>query len=361
MTPQHQTTDYGYPQLVHYLDAVSDTLKEILASLSGTLPATLLQIGKQALTAPGKVMAAELMTIAGEDPRSLPLPRWPLQVILAYQAVLPEEERSTWRRALPAAAAYEIVIAATDLLDELADEDPSPVVRLYGPGQALNTANVLLVIAQHTLLKDALGAGGERALRALESLFETLLQAGGGQHLDMLYSTLGPNDVDLDMSAHVTSLKAGALIGGACRVGALMAGAEGEVLELLTRLGKETGGIAQIINDIQDVLPQAATASADEVSLAERKTDLLLRKRTLPIVFTLREEGEKPNALQRAFDSGDTQPGEDELTQAILEGGGIQFAQLIIEVHRQNIRDVLDRLEALRPGSREILAPLIIE
>src|SRR6186997_3321929 len=119
--PSH-FTDYGHPDLLPYLDSVSDALKDILASCSDILPATLLQIGKQALTAPGKVMTAELMGIMGEgDPTTLPLPRWPLQVKLTYMAALPEEERRSWRMSVPAAAAYEIVIAATDVLDELAD------------------------------------------------------------------------------------------------------------------------------------------------------------------------------------------------------------------------------------------------
>ncbi len=133
---------------------------------------------------------------------------------------------------------------------------PAPSSGSTAPGRAMNTANLMLVIAQQTLLDSGMEPGGERALQALNALLQIGLEAGVGQHLDMLYGGLGPQDVTLDMSAHVTSLKAGALIGGACRMGALMAGAEGEALELLTSFGKEMGGMAQVLNDIQDVLPQ---------------------------------------------------------------------------------------------------------
>ncbi len=364
MTTLHSTSTGARSQLKPYLDAVDAALRATLTSLAETLPQTLLQIGKEALSAPGKVMAEAVAEITGEaDPADLPLPRWPLYVILSYQAALTSEERGTWQKAVPAAAALEIAIAATDLLDELADGDPSPIIRCYGPGQAMNTANLMLVVAQQTLLNERLKEGGEKALHALGAMLDIGVQASVGQHLDMLYGGLGPDEVTLDMSAHVTSLKAGALIGGACRMGALMAGAEGEVLETLARFGREMGGIAQVINDIQDVLPHSAEAEGN--TLPPRKTDLLLRKRTLPIVFTMRDDSPEPNALQRAFSSPDNPddpdappPDEEELRQAILDAGGAQFAQLVIEVHRQNAAQAMEELEALRPGARQVLSPL---
>jgi hypothetical protein len=36
----------------------------------------------------------------------------------------------------------------------------------------------------------------------------------------------------------------------------------------------------------------------------------------------------------------------------------VQFAQLLIEVHRRNAADALNQLEELRPGARQVLAPL---
>ena len=353
----YQTPDSRH-DVAHYLEAVGDALKAVLASYTETFPPTLVQISKMALSTPGKVMAETLVRLTGEgDPTSLPLPRWPLSVILSYRAALLDGERESWREAIPAAVALEIAVAATDILDELADGDPSPIISAYGPGQAMNTANLMLVVAQQTLLKRGMEQAGERALDALNALLDVGVQAGVGQHLDMSYSEMGPQEVTLDMSAHATSLKAGTLVGGACRIGALMAGAQGEVLELLTRFGREMGNMGQVLNDIQDVLPQAVVSDSDNIG--GRKSDLRMRKRTLPVVYTLREEREGPNALQRAFagDAG-SQPRDEVLTQAILDAGGVQFAQLVIEVHRQNLLQTLEELEALRPGARRELAPL---
>ncbi|HYO48636.1 MAG TPA: polyprenyl synthetase family protein [Chloroflexia bacterium] len=340
------------------LAAVDHALRESLLGYAGQLPPTLIQMGKMALSAPGKVMHETLLLPVdeGEGGAQITLtPRWPLYVIACYQAAVGREGRDTWKEAMPAAVAVEIAMAAADLLDEIADDDPSPIVRQYGPGQALNTANLMLVMAQQVLLKAARGANGERALDALGALQEMLVDAAMGQHLDMLYDRMGAGEVDLEMSARVTELKAGTLIGGACRMGALMAGADKQVVDLLEKFGRAMGGIAQIINDIQDVLPAEEGSGGSEI---ERKTDVALHKRTMPIVFTLRDDAPKPNALQRAF-SGEAGIDEEEQRRAVIEAGGVQFAQLVMEVHKQNALEAIEELEALRPGAREVLGHLI--
>jgi len=214
----------------------------------------------------------------------------------------------------------------------------------------------MLVMAQQALLLSAQGSGGLRSMSALGALQDMLVQAATGQHLDMLYDRMGADEVTLEMSFEMTALKAGALVSGACRMGALMAGAEDRVVELLARFGKEIGSIAQLTNDLQDVLPASVEGGF------ERKTDLRKRKRTIPIVFTLRDDVPEPNAVQRAFANAPDDPiDDDELRRAVVTAGGLQFASLIIEVHRQHALEALEELEALRPGARSVLSPLLPE
>jgi geranylgeranyl pyrophosphate synthase len=258
--------------------------------------------------------------------------------------------------------AVEIAMAAADLLDEIADDDPSPIVREYGPGQALNTANLMLVIAQQALLRSALSGGGESALASLGTMQDMLVEAATGQHLDMLYERLGPHDVTPEMSVQMTDLKAGALISGAMRIGALLSGAGEDVVGLLAGVGKEIGSIAQLTNDVQDIIPGAAAASEspgeEEVAFPAPKTDLRQRKRTLPIVFALRDDSQEPNAVQRAF-GGEEGITEEEMRQAVVQAGGVQFANLIAEVHRQRALELITKLDLLRPGAHIVLAPLL--
>jgi geranylgeranyl pyrophosphate synthase len=351
------------PEIRQFLEATDEHLTAALLEYASLMPMSLINIGKLALSAPGKVMSAMPQMQGAGGPLPSPLPRWPLYVIEAYRAGS-AYTGDAWRAALPGAVAVELAMSAADLLDELADEDPSPVVERYGPGQALNTGNLMLVMSQQVLLKAA-HVGNGRYLSALNALQEMLVEAAVGQHLDMLYDSMPPHEVSLEMSADVTAKKAGALIAGAWRVGAVLSGAEAHVVDLLARLGREIGGFAQLSNDLEAVLP--LDISADNVALMEEggppgpKTDLRLRKRTLPVVFTLREEGEAPNALQRAFSDPTyaRSADEDTLRRAIVEAGGVQFAQLVMEVHAQTIGQLLAELEAFRPGATEALAYLL--
>ena len=58
------------------------------------------------------------------------------------------------------------------------------------------------------------------------------------------------------MSVQMTELKAGALMSGAMRMGAVMSGADETLVDLLAGIGKDLGCIAQLVNDMQDVLPR---------------------------------------------------------------------------------------------------------
>jgi geranylgeranyl pyrophosphate synthase len=134
-----------------------------------------------------------------------------------------------------------------------------------------------------------------------------------------------------------------------------MAGANSDVVNAMTTFGREIGAVAQIENDVGDVLPEAG-----EEGMVARKTDITLRKPTMPIIFTLRAEEGEPNALQRAYSEPPGTPIDEEtMRRAIVEAGGVQFGRLLMEVHLQNARTALEKLERLNPGAREILSPLV--
>jgi geranylgeranyl pyrophosphate synthase len=338
------------------LVAVDDALKGTLLRYSHLLSPTLITMGKMPLFAPGKVMHWRAATERGDTAY---IASWPLTVLRAYRATLPPSERATWRRALPAAVALEIMVAATDLIDEWTDGDPSPVISEYGPGQALNTASLMLVMSQQVLVWAA-QEGDDRALAALGALQDLLVEAAVGQHLDMLYEDMGLDEVTPQMSGEMSEKKAGALISGALKMGGLMAGASPEVLALLARLGTRAGGIAQIANDIRDVLPHEVSTGNLLEAFGRPKTDIGRRKRTLPIVYTLREENKIPNPLQVAFGAPRTEDEDEEaLRRAIVEAGGIEFASMAIEMYDQDAREALAALDLLSPGAREELSFLL--
>ncbi|HET9493414.1 MAG TPA: polyprenyl synthetase family protein [Chloroflexia bacterium] len=357
--PASTVGEFDIPGALREVDAA---LKAALLRYAEQLPPDLITMGKMALHARGKVMA---WSRAQETGAEALLPRWPLFVLFGCRAALPAEERGRWREAIPAAVAVEIAIAAADLIDEWSDGDDSPVIEQYGPGQAINVANLMLVMAQQVLVWEAQRPGGNAyAGGALGALQDMLVEAAVGQHLDMAYEHMPYRDVTPEMSGQMTEKKAGALIGGACRMGALMTGADEEVTALVWRFGRQVGGMAQLANDIQDVLPhgtEVVTPDGSGALIAPPKTDLARRKRTLPIVFALRDEAAEPNAVQRAYAGGPGAEGidEDAMRRAVMEAGGVNFAHLVLDVYRNNATEALDALEAVRPGARDVLSPLL--
>jgi geranylgeranyl diphosphate synthase type I len=357
--PASGAGEFDVAQALHEVDAA---LKAALLRYAGLLPPDLITLGKMALHARGKVMA---WSRAQETGAEASLPRWPLFVLLSCRAALAATERGRWREAIPAAVAVEIAIAAADLIDEWTDADDSAVIEQYGPGQAINAANLMLVMAQQVLVWETQRPGGSaHAVAALGALQDMLVEAAVGQHLDMAYERKPYRDVTPEMSGEMTDKKAGALIGGACRMGALMAGANDEVTTLMWRFGRQVGGMAQLANDIQDVLPpgtEVVTPDGSDALIAPPKTDLARRKRTLPIVFALREESADPNAVQRAYAGGPDAGSidEDAMRRAVMEASGVNFAHLVLDVYRNNATESLDALEALRPGALDVLSPLL--
>lgn len=329
--------------------AVDTALKGALTRYSGLLPPTLIRIGKTALGAPGKVLHWQALASEGGSP---PIPNWPLITLAGYRASLQPDERGTWRRALPAAVSVEIMVAATDLIDEWSDGDPSAVIDEFGAGQALNAASLMLVMSQQVLLWTA-RESDERALLAMGTLQDLLVEAAVGQHLDMLYEGMGVRDVTPDMSGEMGEMKAGALLSGALKMGGLMAGAPPDVLALLERFGKRVGGMAQTANDLRDVLPGGDSSLSTG---AGPKTDIRRRKRTLPIVYALRDEGDKPNPLQQAFSAPPLDDEDEEaLRRAVQDAGGIDFAYAALEWYRQDAAEALVELDTLRPGAGDEL------
>jgi geranylgeranyl pyrophosphate synthase len=139
-----------------------------------------------------------------------------------------------------------------------------------------------------------------------------------------------------------------------------MAEASPEVVDLLERFGRRVGGVAQTANDMRDVLPRDASAPHPQQGPAGPKTDIGRRKRTLPIVYTLREENDTPNALQLAFSAPRSQDeDEDALRRVIAEAGGLEFANMALEWYRQDAAEALAALDNLSPGARHELSFLL--
>jgi len=234
-----------------------------------------------------------------------------------------------WTAAVPVAAALELFMVALDLLDDEEDGEDNPLRVQLGAGPALNVATGLLFLAQERMLNAA--PDGAAARRLLDAG----LQACSGQHADL---GAPPDDgVSLQEALEVTAAKAAPLVAAVCGLGAGVAGASDEVQERYAHFGWHVGMVAQLANDIMALRPDAVG-----------KTDVLLRRPTLPVVSALLQQGRVSTA---AGATGDDQT-------APWTSSGVYLTWAVAETYRRHAVALLPGLTD-NAESRAALAGLL--
>jgi len=159
-------------------------------------------------------------------------------------------------RAVPAAAAIELVHASSLILDDLPSMDNAPLRRgrkanhlEFGEATAILAAFGLLNLAYSTYARsyDAPLAARLTALTA-----DAVGPVGliGGQALDLLATD---RDISFEMLERIHRGKTGALFVAAAAAGAVIAGASADSISALTAYAKNLGLAFQIIDDLLDV------------------------------------------------------------------------------------------------------------
>lgn len=189
--------------------------------------------------------------------------------------------------ALPAAAAIELVHNFSLIHDDIEDDSETrrhraTVWKLWGLPHGINCGDGMFSVAllQLSHLSER-GVPPERSLQAQRIMLETCLRLTEGQYLDMEFERR--MDVDMESYLWMIGHKTAALIACATRLGALLGGASESVVEAYGRFGKNLGLAFQVIDDILGIWGQE-----DEIGKSAR-SDILTRKKTLPIVHVLRD------------------------------------------------------------------------
>ncbi len=189
-------------------------------------------------------------------------------------------------------AGIELVMTAANVLDDVEDADESLLIARYGPAAAVNIGSWLLVTGLALVGEaDELMFPSTEAHRSLLETCTAMLQtAASGQHLDLVSA-----DPDLDLGVRITGLKSGALVRGACELGATAAGADPATVESFGGLGFHLGMSQQFANDLKDVPP---TRQADTGAAAAGGVDRFARTLTLLTLANLHADAARRAASQ---------------------------------------------------------------
>jgi len=245
----------------------------------------------------------------------------PLLCLLACAASSGE-----WERALPVAAAIELLHNFTLIHDDIQDNSPvrrgRPTVwQKWGQAQAINAGDAMFTLA-HLALHGlpARGTSPEVALNVLKIFDLTCLVLTQGQYLDMSFERRERVTVVEYMT--MIEAKTAALIAASIRLGALIAGADEPRAAHFEHYGRSLGLAFQVQDDLLGIWGDPAVTGKSTAS------DLEKRKKSLPVVYGL----ERSPEFARAY-AHPPQPGDDvaQMAAQLETLGARDYAQ-----HRAN-------------------------
>ncbi|QTE00813.1 family 2 encapsulin nanocompartment cargo protein polyprenyl transferase [Streptomyces cyanogenus] len=229
--------------------------------------------------------------------------------------------------AVRAAAAVELVHNFTLVHDDVMDRDSTrrhrPTVwTVFGDTDAILAGNALQALALRLLAEDPHPASAPAAAR----LAACVVELCEGQHADTRLEQRAPEAVTLEEVLAMAEAKTGALLGCACALGALYAGAGEEEVAALDGFGRQAGLAFQLIDDVIGIWgdPRHTGKPAG--------ADLAARKKSLPVVAALTSG--TPAAAELAALYGKPYPGQEaaagEIARtalAVERAGGRDWAQ----------------------------------
>ncbi|MFD3804961.1 family 2 encapsulin nanocompartment cargo protein polyprenyl transferase [Streptomyces sp. NPDC058619] len=222
--------------------------------------------------------------------------------------------------AVRAAAAVELAHNFTLLHDDVIDRDARRRGRatawtVFGTPDAIITGDAMMALALRLLAEDPHPASAAASAR----LAACVIELCAGQQSDCAFEQR-PH-VSLDECLTMATAKTGALLGCACALGALYAGAGPDEVDAMDAFGREAGLAFQLIDDLIGIWGDPGHTGKPAGA------DLIARKKSLPVVAALTSgttAGEELAALYAGPMTGDDV---HRAADAVDRAGGRDWAQ----------------------------------
>ncbi|MFE1955145.1 family 2 encapsulin nanocompartment cargo protein polyprenyl transferase [Streptomyces sp. NPDC059524] len=229
-------------------------------------------------------------------------------------------------QAVRAAAAVELTHNFTLLHDDVIDRDATRRHRptawtVFGDADAILTGDALQAQAQLLLAEDPHPA----APAAVARLAACVVELCAGQVADVALEGRDPREVTLPETLAMAEAKTGALLGCACALGGLYAGADAAQVVALDAFGRAAGLAFQLIDDVIGIWGDPARTGKPAGA------DLAVRKKSLPVVAALASGGPAADELAALY--GPPGPGKEgpaeleAIALAVERAGGRDWAQ----------------------------------
>ncbi len=249
-------------------------------------------------------------------------------------------------RALPAAAAVEIIHNFSLIHDDIEDQSDTrrsrrTVWAIWGEPQAINAGDALFTLAHLALLRLASQGVTASQMTEMFSVFDqTCLSLCRGQHLDMAFE--GQMQVDVDAYMRMVYGKTAALLGCAGQLGVMVATPNFQLADAYRQIGEGLGVAFQIQDDLLGIWGDPAQTGKPVAD------DIRSRKKTLPVVYALADQ---KSSLAERLRFLYSQPAWSEAEVAevvdILEKTGArEYAETVAD---QTTAETMSLLQAVEP------------
>lgn len=279
----------------------------------------------------------------GAGPRAQGKQIRPLLVLFAADA-----GGGTWQYALPAAAAVELLHNFSLIHDDIQDRSPTrrgrPTVwKRWGEAQAINTGDAMFALALQSILDLDDKLPLQITLQASRVFQQACLRLTQGQHLDLDFENRV--EISLDEYWQMVSGKTAALLGAAMELGALCAQVSSARRAAFRDFGHHLGLAFQAQDDILGIWGEK------EIIGKSNKSDLVSRKKTLPILYGLTQR----KAFYQRWKEGTITP-EDvpELARLLEKEGARNFAQKEADHLTENALDALTNAQPEGKGGQAL-------
>ena len=280
----------------------------------------------------------------------------PLLGLLAYASIAGDHQR-----ALPGAAAVELGHNFSLVHDDIEDGDRErrhrPTVwALHGIPQAINTGDMLFSLSRMALhrLSD-LGFSDAKVLRLMRLYDETCVALCEGQYIDIATSESDGAGMSVELYFDMIGRKTAALIAASIEAGATLATDDDEIIRRYRGFGWALGLAFQLNDDLLGIWGR-------ENETGKAPTDLLRRKKTLPVIFALERGGPDDRArLAELYRRDELSPDDvAELTMILERSGARDYTRDEARRYRDGALAELDAAGVIDGAARERLEGIIV-
>jgi geranylgeranyl diphosphate synthase, type I len=254
-----------------------------------------------------------------------------------------EAADGNWRTALPAAASVELLHNFSLIHDDIQDDSPTrhgrPTVwQLWGRANAINAGDAMYTLAYHALENLSNNLSPETVIKVWRIFNTTTLELTRGQHLDMRFEH--QPSVTVDEYVSMIRGKSAALVAGCAQIGALIASGDDALSVRYAEFGLNLGIAFQIRDDVLGIWGDPSVTGKSAA------TDIISRKKSLPILYGLSHSAELRNIYERdQFSDADVDEAVNALdaidARAYTQGSETKFYQ-----------QALSALESANPQGR---------